>query len=189
LRFGPSVYLTEMDRRTRRPTRRGLILLALACAALLAPGAAAAAPSAPQKQCVEAGTAPLPALGGRAFIENRAGFSNPRLSIRWRSRGMPAGCEAHFRRSVAVEVRLRTSKAHVAITLGQGHRELGWLTFIEGFGREPSGRAGAVGMVSSKPLGCIEKAFGLVRYEVADATGHVLRRRVAAFEPHFQPCR
>lgn len=128
-------------------------------------------------------------MSGRAFIENRAGFSNPRLAIHWRSGRMPAGCEAHFRRSVAVEVRLRTGNANVAITLGQGHRELDWLTFIEGFKREPSGRAGAVGMVSSSPLGCIEKVVGLVRYEVADAKGHLLRRRVAPFEPRFRPCR
>jgi hypothetical protein len=155
-----------MDRRPGRRIRRGLILLALAsaCAALLAPGASAAAPASPQEECVEAGTAPLPALSGRAFIENRAGFSNPRLAVRWRSGPMPAGCEAHYRRSVAVEVRLRTSNAHVAITLGRGRRELDWLTLIDGFEPEPSGRAGAVGMVSSSPLGCIEKVFGLVRY-------------------------
>jgi hypothetical protein len=174
----------------RRRLRHGLILLAAAsaCAALLAP-VASAAPSPLQQRCIEAGTAPLPVLGGRAFIENRAGFSNPRLSIRWRSGRMPAGCEARFRRSVAVEVRLRTSNAHVAVTLGQGHRELDWLTLIEGFRREPSGHAGAVGMVSSRPLGCIERAVGLVRYEVADANGHLLRRRLAPFEPRFQPCR
>lgn len=180
-----------MDRRTRRLLRRGLILLALASlctAALLAPEAIAAAPSL-QTRCVEAGTAPLPALSGRAFIENRAGFSNPRLAIHWRSGRMPAGCEGHFRRSVAVEVRLRTSNAHVAITLGQGHRELDWLTFVGGFRREPSGRTGAVGMVSSQPLGCIDNVVGLVRYEVADAKGHLLRRRLAPFEPRFQPCR
>jgi hypothetical protein len=180
-----------MDRRHRRLPRQGLILLALASAlaALLAPGAIVAAPSSLQTRCVEAGTAPLLALSGRAFIENRAGFSNPRLAIQWRSGRMPADCGGHFRRSVAVEVRLRTSNAHVAITLGQGHRELDWLTFIQGFEREPSGRTGAVGMVSSQPLGCIEKVVGLVRYEVADAKGHLLRRRVAPFEPRFQSCR
>jgi hypothetical protein len=127
-------------------------------------------------------------LSGRAFIENRTGFSNPRLSLHWRSARMPDGCEAHFRRSVAVEVRVRTSNAHVAITLGQGHRELGWLTFIDGFRREASGRAGAVGMVSSRPLGCIEKVVGLVRYEVSDLDGRALSRRTAPFEPSFRPC-
>jgi hypothetical protein len=169
--------------------RISLLVTILGAAALLASGTATAAPSALQEECVEAGSAPLPALGGRAFTENGAGFSNPRLSIRWRSGRMPTGCEAHFRRTVAVEVRLRTSLAHVAVTLGQGHRELGWKTIIEGFRREPSGSAGAVGEVSSRPLGCIEKAIGLVRYEVADAKGHVLRRRVAPFEPRFRPCR
>jgi hypothetical protein len=161
----------------------------LGALSLLGAGTASAAPSALQKRCVEAGTAPLPALDGRAFIENSAGFSNPRLSIRWRSGRMPSGCEAHFRRSVAVEVRLRTSNAHVAITLGQGKRELGWKTIIEGFRREPAGHAGAVGMVSSRPLGCIEKAFGLARYLVTDAKGRVLGRHIEPFEPRFRPCR
>jgi hypothetical protein len=178
-----------MDRPARL-LRRGLTLLASvsACAALLAP-AVGAAPSSPRNECVEAGTAPLPALSGRAFIENRSGFSNPRLAIRWRSGQMPAGCEGHLRRSVAVAVRLRTSNGHAAITIGRGHRELNWLTFIEGFKPEPSGRAGAVGMVFSRPLGCIRRVIGLVRYEVSDPKGHLLGRRVAPFEPRFQPCR
>jgi hypothetical protein len=169
--------------------RISLLAAVLGALALLAAGTgAAAAPSALQKRCVQAGTAPLAALGGRAFVENSAGFSNPRLSIRWRSGAMPAGCEAHFRRSVATEVRLRTSNANVAVTLGRGHRELGWKTIIEGFRREPSGHAGAVGEVSSRPLGSIEKVVGLVRYLVTDANGRVLGRRVAAFEPSFRPC-
>jgi hypothetical protein len=141
-----------MDR-PLRVLRRGLIALASAgaCVALLAP-AAGAVPSAPRQECVEAGIAPLPALSGRAFIENRSGFSNPRLAIRWRSGHMPAGCEGRFRRTVAVAVRLRTSNGDAAITIGRGHRELDWLTFIEGFKPEPPGRAGAVGMVFSQPL-------------------------------------
>lgn len=102
---------------------------------------------------------------------------------------MPAGCEGQFRRSVAIEVRRRTSNAHAAIAVGEDHRELAWLTINEGFKREPSGRAGAVGMVSSRPLGCIRRVVSLVRYEVVDASGHLLRRRVAPFEPRFQPCR
>jgi hypothetical protein len=169
--------------------RRIPLLAATLCVALLSCGTAAGAGPSLQKRCVEAGTAPLPALAGRAFIEDRAGFSNPRLAIHWRSGRMPVGCEGRFRRSVAVEVRLRTSNSHVAVTVGQGHRELDWLTFIHGFKPEPSGRGQAIGMVFGEPLGCIRRVVGLVRYEVADAKGHVLRRRIAPFEPRFRPCR
>jgi hypothetical protein len=167
------------------------VLLALvgACAVLLAAGTATGAAPSLRSRCVKAGVAPLPRLSGRAFIDSRGGFSNPRLLIRWRSRRLPAGCEGRFRRSVAVEVRLQVSNAPVAIPLGKAGGGVDWLTFVRGFKEESLRRARAEGLIFAGSLGCIETVNGLVRYRVTDANGRLLRQRFSGYQPRFHRCR
>jgi hypothetical protein len=167
---------------------RLVVLPATILVTLFATATTGAAPSL-QARCVAAGTKPLRRLSGRAFIFNQGGFSEPRLIIHWRSRRLPSACEGAFRRSVAVEVTMRSRNVPVPLPLGQGEGEVQWLTFIRGFGGKPAGSSLARGFVFSEPLGCLERVSGLVRYRVSDSNGRLLKQRFGPYEPRFHRCR
>jgi hypothetical protein len=138
--------------------------------------------------CRSAALEPLETLGGRVFVVRRAGFSTPRLVIRWRAKGIADRCgRSGGRRSIAVSVRVQTSGSHGFIPIGLGKGERQWLTFARGFEARPLTKTLATGYSFDEALGCIKRVRGLVRYRFESSAG-VRSQRFFPYHPQFERC-
>lgn len=138
--------------------------------------------------CRDAALEPLETLEGRVFIVRRAGFSTPRLIIRWRAPQLPEVCrQSGDHRSIAVSVRLQTSNSHGFIPIGRRKGERQWLTFDRGFGVRPLTQTFAMGFPFDEALGCIRRVIGVARYRFLSARG-IATQRLVPYRPHYESC-
>ena len=138
--------------------------------------------------CRSAALESLETLRGHVFIARRAGFSTPRLIIRWRAQRLPDSCRLDGNhRSIAVSVRIKTSGSHgfIPIGLGKGRRQ--WLTFARGFSARPLTETFATGYPFNEALGCIRNVIGLARYRFRSARG-VISQKVVPYHPLYKSC-